>query len=881
MTKKMELLAPAGNFDALCAAVSAGANAVYLGLDSFNARRGADNFTMKTLRAACDYAHLRNVKVYLTFNTIIFPEEVARAMETMRQAYRAGVDAFIVQDIGIASELKRTLPAARLHISTQMNTHSLAGIHAAHSLGASRVTLAREMSLEQIELLSAEAQSLGMEVEVFGHGALCVCYSGQCYMSSMIGGRSANRGTCAQACRLPYELKNKAVRKNLPAPGEHLLSPKDLCTIDIVDKLAAAQVASLKVEGRMKSPEYVYGVVSVYRAVLDRMYEALDAQAQGEGEGAGAAGDAVRVGAGAGAGAGAGEGAAGEGAAAGTGAAPAPGAAPSASPVSPDWRATRAERNILAEAFSRGFTTAYMTHERGNNIMSYQRPNNRGVYLGRVKRVVKDSAFVQVDAPLNVGDILEVWNKRGRSLFTLTSITPVKDGSIRLPFQRGDKSTQHIKEGDRVFRVRNAAAAFQANPLEPRVPINVECVLALGKPAYLVAEACGRTTDQGAPVRTEILGGVVEAARTKAVSAQEVEEHIDRLGQTPFVINQLSVQVDENVGMGFSNIHKLRTQALDQLQELLVAGAHDRLLPRVEDAPACKPSLLTGYAIYVRTTNPACARAAKRCGAAGVYVPALTYKRGESIIAGQRSQTADQAGYPKQCCIQLPVVDVDLLPSTREAARNIDVWEYVKEEKPVLVENWGDVHRALEAGAQVEVGSHVPVLNALALDHLARLGATRVWLSPELSLEQIKALGANRASVPLGMTIISRTELMTTEHCLLMSQGECEENCEECPRRKSPHYLVDRKGFEFPVLTDAAGRSHIYNSVDFDIAQTLPDLIEAGVTTFMVDATMMNAEETAHAVGRAVRALQIARHDGNRVAKINGATTGHLYRHLE
>ena len=164
----------------------------------------------------------------MTFNTVIFEGEVARAMETMRQAYRAGVDAFIVQDIGIAAELTRTLPQARLHISTQMNTHSLAGVQAAHSLGAARITLARELSLEQIALLSAEAESLGMETEVFGHGALCVCYSGQCYMSSMIGGRSANRGTCAQACRLPYELKNKAVRKPLPAPGEHLLSPKDL-----------------------------------------------------------------------------------------------------------------------------------------------------------------------------------------------------------------------------------------------------------------------------------------------------------------------------------------------------------------------------------------------------------------------------------------------------------------------------------------------------------------------------------------------------------------------------------------------------------------------------------------------------------------------------
>ena len=494
--KKTELLAPAGNFDALHAAVCAGADAVYLGLDVFNARRGADNFTMKTLRQACDYAHLRGVKVYLTFNTIIFESEMNKALETMRQAYRAGVDAFIVQDIGVAAELKRTLPQARLHISTQMNTHNLAGIHAAADLGASRVTFARELSLEQIALLSAEAAELGLETESFAHGALCVCYSGQCYMSSMIGGRSANRGTCAQACRLPYQLKNKALRKDLPSPGEHLLSPKDLCTIDLLDQLLDAGVTSLKVEGRMKSPEYVYAVVSVYRAVLNRLMAAREAGEAGDG-----------------------------------------------------WRATQKERSILEEAFSRGFTTAYMTHERGNDIMSYQRPNNRGVFIGRISRLVKDSAFVQVEKPLNPGDLIEVWTNKGRTIFTVPSEKPLKDGSYRLPFAKGDKSVQFIKVGDRAFRVRNAAAAFEVNEFEPRVPVDATVALTIGQPAYMAFEACGRTNEEGMPLRVEVFGDVVEAARTKAVSAEDVRDHVDRLGQTPFTINTIDVDVQEGVGI--------------------------------------------------------------------------------------------------------------------------------------------------------------------------------------------------------------------------------------------------------------------------------------------------------------------------------------------
>ena len=249
---KVELLAPAGNAAALRAAVRAGADAVYVGLESFNARRGADNFTVGDLKEATAYAHLRGVRVYVALNTAVLPGEADEALECARQAYRAGADAFIVQDVGVAGELARALPEARLHVSTQMNVHNAAGVRAAARLGARRVTLARELSLPEVAALVRAAEKEGLEVETFAHGALCVCYSGQCFMSSLIGGRSANRGLCAQACRLPYELRNRALHKALPSPGDHLLSLQDLCAIDLVPALVGAGVASLKIEGRMK-----------------------------------------------------------------------------------------------------------------------------------------------------------------------------------------------------------------------------------------------------------------------------------------------------------------------------------------------------------------------------------------------------------------------------------------------------------------------------------------------------------------------------------------------------------------------------------------------------------------------------------------------------
>lgn len=821
MLHDVELLAPAGNAAALHAAVRGGADAVYLGLDSFNARRGADNFTMETFAEACDYAHLRGVSVYVTFNTAVLPSELTRALETIRQAYRAGADAFIVQDIGVAAEVSRALPEARLHISTQMNTHNAAGIEAAARLGARRVTLARELSLAEIAHLAEVAHGFDMDVETFAHGALCVCYSGQCFMSSLIGGRSANRGMCAQACRLPYELRNKALRKSLPSPGDHLLSPQDLCAVDLLPELVQAGVASLKIEGRMKSPEYVFAVTSVYRAVLDRV---LAWRAQGF-----------------------------------VGEAP---------------RANDDEQRALAEAFSRGFTTAYLEGERGNDIMSYGRPNNRGVFVGRVASAKGGVATVAAERELVRGDVLEFWTNKGHFAYTLDSVELDREGNVRVSPERP------VGKGDRVFRVRSAAAAFEDDAFEPRVPIVGRAVLKVGEPLRVEFSLAPRAAVRASAASEALAvaeGEVVEAARTKPVSADDVRAHIDRLGQTPFTIERLDIDLDDGVGVGFSQLHRVRAAALDELVDLLLEGDCNRALPRVAVRETPQPARPKGLRIAAWATNPACARAAKRAGADIIYVPALHYKRGEAVVAGQRSQTAEQAGYPKQAVVALPTIEHDLVPGTREMALDFDAWRYVKPGKPVLVENLGALVRAVELGAQVEVGPHIPVTNELSLATAANLGAQRVWLSPELTLGQIADL-AEDSPVELGLTVIGSQELMVTEHCLLMSQGPCDQDCDACPRRKSPHYLRDRKDFEFPVVTDALGRTHLYNAVQLDVVHALPDLISAGLTALMVDTTLMNVEQTTQAVARVVRARNVANSSGSAIAKTPGTTSGHLFR---
>ena len=241
-----ELLAPAGNFECLIAAVAAGADAIYVGGKRFGARAYAKNFDSEELARAVSYCHLHGVKLYVTLNTLIEDGEMSDAISYAAELYNIGVDALIIADVGAISEIRRKIPNLELHASTQMSVHSTSGAEAAYELGCTRVVLARELSLSDIKSVTEKCRA---EVEVFVHGALCVCHSGQCLFSSLVGGRSGNRGECAQPCRLPYN------------NGKYPLSLKDMSLASHIEELIDSGVASLKVEGRMKSPSYVYTVV--------------------------------------------------------------------------------------------------------------------------------------------------------------------------------------------------------------------------------------------------------------------------------------------------------------------------------------------------------------------------------------------------------------------------------------------------------------------------------------------------------------------------------------------------------------------------------------------------------------------------------------------
>lgn len=939
---RIELLAPAGNMECVRAAVCAGADAIYLGLGEFNARRNADNFTMDSLREAAEYAHLRGVSLYITLNIEILPSEIDRALQFARDAFAAGCDAFIVQDLGLCATLRAQLPDAPIHISTQMNIHNKAGVQACARLGATRVTLARELSFAEIGELSSEAARLGMEVETFAHGALCVCYSGQCLMSSLIGGRSANRGLCAQACRLPYELTAKeapatalhaaasdqaaqvaqaahvatapqephvtqvphaaqpashvshtshAAQSAQSPTGDHLLSPRDLCTAEVLPQLIAAGTASLKIEGRMKSASYVFTVVSVYRRILDRIY----------------AGDNPHP--------------------------------------TPD------EQTALSQAFSRGFTTAYLNAQRGNSIMSYGRPNNRGVFIGRTECAAQAPSGRSQDLPaqnsrqnsrqqsrrqqlrqqnahqqkypqhaaspasptaspasprvyvsssvqLFAGDVLEIYTNKGNVVYQLqqSDIDAYSDQGFGCSLAHADLPKSATK-GNRVFRVRAARNEFAEQPFEPRIPVHLDAVFELGKPAY-IAFRIPRTwhgytrmncTDE---LSGEAWGEAVAPARTKELTESDVFAHINRLGQTPFCIVSHSVQLSEGAGGSFSDIHRLRSQALSALETQIYAVQQEFSCSqaRVDAAPdgeriACveaqrRVSPVQNPIVVAWATNPRCARTAKRAGASTLYLPIVGYKRDQASLQGVRQPQPEQGGYPKQKVMCLPTINHDPLKGTRESRIPFDVWQYVVPGKPVFCDSFSAAFRALELGADVEIGPHVPITNTASVRLLEDMGVKRVWLSPELTLGQI-AFIAERTSIHLGLCVSGAQEMMITEHCLLMSEGPCNEQCPQCERRLRAHALHDRKGYDFPVITDMFGRSHLFNGVALDAVPSIPDLLDIGVDAFMVDTTLMSPEESARAVARVQKAIDCAGKSHISLEKLVGTTTGHLFRGVQ
>ena len=498
-----ELLAPAGSFDALRAAVSAGADAVYLGGVRFGARAFASNFDEEEMKEAVRYCHLRNVKVYVTVNTLVYEDELDALRSYLRFLYDANVDAVIVQDLGVFQILRTEFPDFEVHCSTQMHIHNKAGVQFMKKLGAHRVVLARETPIELI----SECTKQGIEIEVFVHGALCVCYSGQCLFSSFHGGRSGNRGECAQPCRKPYQLMNLDTGKIISTKGKYLISPKDLWTLDHVKELIEAGISSFKIEGRMKRPEYVGEIVRIYRKAIDDVL------------------------------------------------------------INGSASVSDADKESVMKLFNRQMTSGHLFHQTGYNLMNPVRPNHLGIPLGKVLKVSKGKIQIELVHDLNQNDGVRILSHKED--MGLLAARIVQRGRLVNSAKAGDiielETSLNItcRPNDQVVLTTDrlqCEAILERLKQDRQFPVEMQFHAEIGKPARL------RLRD-GQNSVTVVSEELIQKAEKTPVSTEKIKAQLAKLNDSVYALTRFERVGDENIFLSLKTLNQMRRVAVEQLNE--------------------------------------------------------------------------------------------------------------------------------------------------------------------------------------------------------------------------------------------------------------------------------------------------------------------------
>jgi putative protease len=508
-----ELLAPAGNWECAKAAIENGADAIYFGLEKFNARMRAENFTVADLPELMEFLHLRGVKGYITLNTLIFAQELTEVQQYLKTIISAGVDAVIVQDVGICRLIRHLSPDFPIHASTQMTITSAAGVEFAKSLGCQLVVLARECSILEINKIQKQilSKNISLPLEIFVHGALCVAYSGQCLTSEALGGRSANRGECAQACRMPYDLIANGEVVNL-GNRKYLLSPQDLAGLEVLPELVKSGVTSLKIEGRLKAPEYVANVTRVYRQALNQIIKTH-----------------IET-----------------------------------------FSHTEKDQYNLEMAFSRGLYTGWFEGINNQELVHGRFGKKRGVYLGEVTRIKNAEITVKLEAPVKPGDGIvfdcghpERKEEGGR----IYAVIPNGKETI-LTFGRNDLNFHSIHIGDKVWKTNDPELDKQIrqsytgeNPQFTR-PINIEVYGEIGEKLIAV---CRDELGNIVQVESEIF---IAEAHTRPLSIERLKEQFGRLGNTPFYLDTFINHLNGNIMLPVSELNRMRREIVSKLEDL-------------------------------------------------------------------------------------------------------------------------------------------------------------------------------------------------------------------------------------------------------------------------------------------------------------------------
>ncbi|MBP6864171.1 MAG: U32 family peptidase [Candidatus Didemnitutus sp.] len=805
-----EILAPAGDWECARAAVENGADAIYFGLERFNARMRAHNFTLADLPQLMEFLHRRGVRGYVTFNTLVFADELAAAGDYLRSIIAAGVDAAIVQDVGICRLIRSISPDFPIHTSTQMTVTSAAGVAFARELGAQLVVLARENSLKEIAAIQAATKDTGtgLPLEVFVHGALCVAYSGQCLTSESLGGRSANRGECAQACRMPYELISDGTKVDL-GDRRYLLSPQDLSGLDVLPDLVRAGVASLKIEGRLKSPEYVANITRVYRTALDHVMRQLGSE---------------------------------------------PGAAPGG-----DFNPAAA-RYDLEMGFSRGLYTGWFRGINNQELAHARFGTKRGVFLGEVTRVGPDFVALQPIAPLKPGDGIvfdrghpDEKEEGGR----IYQVEP-RGAETVLRFGRGDIDFARVRPGNLVWKTndpeldRRLRQSFEGEKIRFTRPVHVEVHGAVGTPLTVFAR-----DDEGHVARADSATPLARAEK-QPLTTERLRDQLGRLGGTPFTLGTLVNVLEGDAILALSELNDLRRRLVAELDARRAAPkrwtmqepqhAKVSLRNAADQAVTGEPELI----VVIRHLHQL--DAAWAAGARTIYAEFEDPKKYREAVARFRElqATAGEPGENRDPKSEHPSSFWVAAPRIFKPGEEWILKQVLScEADGYLVRNYD--HLQWFAGRRRRGDFSLNVANPLTADYYVNQhGLERVTASYDLNVAQLEALLQGAPGRWFDITLHQHMPMFHMEHCVFcafLSAGTDYRNCGR-PCDRHDVRLRDRIGAEHPLKADAGCRNTVYNARAQTGAEFVDRLIALGARSFRIEFLNESADELQRTVAR-------------------------------
>ena len=755
MRNEVELLSPAGDMECVKAAVQNGADAIYVGSSMFSARASATNFDLDELEKVINYAHVRNVKVHLALNTLIKNCEFSEALNIAKKAYEFGIDAIIVQDLGLATTLISTFPKLPIHASTQITIHNLDGVKACENLGFERVVLSRELSLEEISYICRNTK---LEVETFIHGALCISYSGQCLFSSMVGGRSANRGKCAQACRLPYQLlENDKVIDN-----GYLLSPRDLCSLDFLPSLIEAGVKSFKIEGRLKSPEYVATVTRIYRKYIDLYFSEKE------------------------------------------------------------YKIDLKDRQDLLQVFNRGnFSCGHLDKEPNTDLVFKEKQNNMGIYIGNVSNYdnKKGHVTLNLNDSLALGDSITFENEQ-----TKYRVSELMFQDKNIPFACDNEMITigrmkgNIYPGDKIYKISSkmlsddAKTTFSGQEIK-KIKLDCKITIKKNKPITVFIKP-DREYYSYKNVSINMESNIVPLdAINQPITKERIINQFSKTNDTPYEFANIEIDLDDNLYIPkISEINALRREALSKIESLICLKFTrvpvDINLKTFEDKEhsTFKISLLfkeldSSYdyskvenvdRVYIplkyfgRAEFKHCIDAITSKFKTYIYMPPIITANYSNIVAlniNTAISTYNIAGF---------------VFSNASSLYNIKKEEYKNYE---FISNYS-----------------MNVYNDYTVAELARLGANCITLSSELNKNDIQNV---HSPVDKELIVYGRARLMITKYCLRGSSNMCYPTCEMKCKSNNKYYLKDRLGFLFRIIPDNLKTiTSIYNSKILSIEYT-------------------------------------------------------------